>query len=69
MSELSKLWEKHHKAIKDLRENCNHIPNLYSTPVRVEEGVWGEAVLCSICGEILRWTEEPTRQYEMVEIY
>ena len=69
MSELAKLWELHNQAIAELRVNCNHIRDARPTPVRVEDGVWGEAVLCSLCCEILEWTEEPTRKYEMVEIY
>jgi len=69
MSELKKLNEKHKEAIRVLRKNCKHIPNDHATSITVDIGVCGEGILCSLCGEILEWTELPTRKYELVEIY
>jgi len=68
MSELGKLWEKHKKAIKELQENCVHVPNEYATSINVDDGVWGEGICCSLCGKVLKWTEKPERKYELVEI-
>ena len=68
MSELKKLNDAHKKAIKELQNNCHHIPSDCDIAVKLDDGFWGRAILCSVCGKILEWTEEPTKQYETVAL-
>lgn len=67
MSELKKLRAKHEKEVQELQEGCDH-PSSNKMSVKAEEGVWGEALFCSVCGKRLVWTEEPTRKYEITSI-
>lgn len=67
MSELKKLRARHKKEIQALQEGCDH-PFSSRMPVLVEEGVWGEARFCTICGKLIAWIEEPMRKYEITSI-
>jgi hypothetical protein len=67
MSELKKLREKHDKEIQELQDNCSHTDS-YPMSVCVEEGIWGEAEFCRVCGKQLYWIDDPKRTHEVEHI-